>query len=205
MNDLVAQETTFELANPADIKNELIRVNETLKSVSSEYNRAADLIEQSEKIKPAFQFPVWAIIVGFIVYLVPGAIMLIVNIVIKNSKGKANQTEKERLTTEANYIVTEANHKLVTLNSPIPQKYLFSTCMEYALELYNTGRANTLPELYDRLDAQIHRWTLEAQNDKIMAQQLALNQQMSNVEASARSASAGSGLAAAASIINLFR
>lgn len=74
-----------------------------------------------------------------------------------------------------------ANKKMGEIRTFIPGKYLFETCIDYALELATTGRATTMPAMCDRLDEQLHRWEMEAKQDAMLSNQIAMRDELGKI------------------------
>lgn len=55
--------------------------------------------------------------------------------------------------------------------SCIPTKFIYADGINYMKELIASGRANNLSEAIDKLEAQEHRWDIEAKNAEIIKQQ----------------------------------
>lgn len=53
----------------------------------------------------------------------------------------------------------------------LPEDYWFPLATGYLIKVVKSGRVNSLNEALDMLDAQLHRWNVEAANDEILAQQ----------------------------------
>lgn len=184
---------TTEIVNTGDfeitsVPKEVCRVYDLIADAQRDYEMASDCALAAEGV---FKFPFWAVLLGLPLWCIPSIIMIVLNQTVFKKKRVA--LEEEAL----NYL-NSADGKMARIITPIPKKYLFLTCLEYAKELAATGRANTAPELYDRLDEQLHRWTVEAANNRILSTQLALNERMGQI-------SSTSSIAAAASVLNLFR
>ncbi|MBQ7358224.1 MAG: hypothetical protein IJW65_05770, partial [Clostridia bacterium] len=55
-----------------------------------------------------------------------------------------------------NFVVAHANHI-----SMVASKYRYPTASNFLVELFELGRASSLPEAYDKLEEQLHRWRME--------------------------------------------
>ena len=73
--------------------------------------------------------------------------------------GEATQYEQAAdLKHEEAMIIAEKNADYLAI---IPQKYRYPLASNFIEELFQLGRATTLPEAYDKLEEQLYRWNME--------------------------------------------
>lgn len=84
----------------------------------------------------------------------------------------------------------------------IPEKYRYPMATNYLVELFQLGRATTLPVAYDKLEEQIHRWNMEAAMQKTLAYQMYQAQVLRNVQKNAAVSAAANTVSAVANIAN---
>lgn len=84
----------------------------------------------------------------------------------------------------------------------IPEKYRYPMASNYLVELFQLGRATTLPMAYDKLEEQIHRWKMESAMQEALAYQMQQAQALRNVQKSAAVSAAANTVSAVASVAN---
>ena len=85
----------------------------------------------------------------------------------------------------------------------IPEKYRYPLAVHYIMELFETGRAETLPVAFDKLEEQIHRWNMEAAMQETLAVQVQQAQMLRSIQASSATSAAANTVTAMASVANL--
>lgn len=117
-----------------------------IKEASDVFTRANEIQFEADCIK---NFSAKAIVIGLLFYTLPGVIMMTVN---------RKRKKRQNMYNGAFALRQKAEQIESGISSPIPEKNRFEATVEYAYELCQTGRVNSLPELYNKLDEQIHRW-----------------------------------------------
>lgn len=187
--NLELKETENKVINAQGIMKELENMYPAVKEASDMFTRANEIQFEADCIKI---FSAKAIMIGLLFYALPGAIMMTVN--------RKRKEKRQNLYNEAFALRQKAEQISLKISSPIPEKYRFEAAIEYAYELCQTGRANSLPELYDKLDEQIHRWQMLSQNEELIRNQQETNSRLVRVESEAKSAAFNSALSTIASI-----
>ena len=65
----------------------------------------------------------------------------------------------------------------------IPEKYWYPLATGYLVELFQTGRATSLPVALDKLEEQIHRWNMEWAMQQTLSSQINQLQTLKNIQA----------------------
>ena len=55
--------------------------------------------------------------------------------------------------------------------------------VEYLIHMIETGRVDTMKEAYDKLDEQLHRWTMEKLQKQQLDMQMEQNRQLREISA----------------------
>lgn len=66
--------------------------------------------------------------------------------------------------------------------SVLPSKYLYPLATGYVLELFQTGRASSVPIALDKLEEQIHRWNMEMAMQQTLAYQISQMQTLHSIQ-----------------------
>lgn len=77
-----------------------------------------------------------------------------------------------------NEIIATYSKELLT----IAQKYRYPKASEYLVELFELGRASSLPEAYDKLEEQLHRWRMEESMSAMIGLQSAQLEFLKNID-----------------------
>lgn len=66
--------------------------------------------------------------------------------------------------------------------SIIPQRYWYPMATNFLVEVFQTGRANTIPMALDKLEEQIHRWNMEYAMRQTLANQIMQTESLRRIE-----------------------
>lgn len=87
----------------------------------------------------------------------------------------------------------------------IPEKYRYPIATSYIVELFETGRATTLPMALDKLEEQIHRWYMEAAMEEAVVYQMNQAAALKKVQTNSAVSAAANTVSAVAHIVDLFK
>ena len=62
-------------------------------------------------------------------------------------------------------------------------EYAVPMSVDYLIQMIETGRVNTMNEAYDKLDEQLHRWTMEKLQKQQLDVQLEQSRQLKEISA----------------------
>lgn len=86
----------------------------------------------------------------------------------------------------------------------IPEKYRYPLATNYIVELFQTGRATSLPVAFDKLEEQLHRWNLEAAMQEALAYQMCQTEALRKVRSNSAVSAAANTVSAVAHLVDLF-
>lgn len=113
--------------------------------------------------------------INFLLYILLNAALVCVFTFIIPCKDKRlveNAETKEALAQNNRNQINELIVKNSKDLSIIAPKYRYPTASEYIVELFELGRASTLPEAYDKLEEQLHRWRMEESMSSMISLQM---------------------------------
>ena len=116
-----------------------------------------------------------AIVVEVILLLIPLRYREINHLVKADQCMRAAQENVQRMR-----LVIKENENLV---ATIPEKYWYPLATGYLVELFQTGRATSLPVALDKLEEQIHRWNMEWAMQQTLSSQINQLQTLKNIQA----------------------
>lgn len=96
--------------------------------------------------------------------------------------------------------LAEYSEKNAEAISFLPEEYCFDMALEYMIKLLQTERAQTLPECYDKLEEQIHRWNMEEASAEMLQNQKSMQRDLDDIETSAAIAAEASVISAVSDI-----
>lgn len=172
MNETMNTKTETREMNRNDIARDLKNMYPETVKADELYNKAREIEYKGDK--GSMYHPIWLIVICM-PFGGAGLLLLLSNLYYKK--------KHDKYYAKAAVVRQEADEIINSIESMIPVKYRFSAAVEYGYELCETGRINSLPELYDRLDEQMHRWNLENQNDVLIQNQRETNARLGRVEA----------------------
>ena len=90
----------------------------------------------------------------------------------KDKKLLAEADIKEQLADTKRQDINKLVAKSAKELSVLAPKYRYPTASEFVVELFDLGRASTLPEAYDKLEEQLHRWRMEESMSSMISLQM---------------------------------
>lgn len=165
-----------------DIRNHMYRYYD----VGQEYIRQQEILERYEKAEerwaPKNKKKILLISIGICILLGPVGIMLgpfavgglyfgyekITAEKIRLRKKKEDELNALLKQYEESYRPVAKKCKRLLFHR---EEYEISMAVDYLIQIIQTGRVDTMREAYDKLDEQLHRWTMEKlQNQQIEIQ-----------------------------------